>query len=158
LAFRIRRLRGTVQKRVGWYSGAGAALVCPMENGATGHRTSCEQCGVCWRPLSVTAAGQRPLPMAADPRPWSEVTVPRRRRLGPACDLRTETIQASQGTSSEDPNTTAVRYTGTALVIDEVMTGIASSGSAVRALVWTRSRAASTCTRRAWGRRVTMAG
>jgi hypothetical protein len=27
------------------------ALVCPVENGATGHRTDCERCGVCWRPL-----------------------------------------------------------------------------------------------------------
>jgi len=43
LVFRTRPLRRTVQKRVG------LALVCPTENGATGHRTDCERCRVCWR-------------------------------------------------------------------------------------------------------------
>lgn len=43
LVFRTLPLRRTVQKRVG------LALVCPVENGATGHRTDCERCGVCWR-------------------------------------------------------------------------------------------------------------
>jgi hypothetical protein len=43
LVFRTLPLRRTVQKRVG------LALVCPTENGATGHRTDCGRCGVCWR-------------------------------------------------------------------------------------------------------------
>jgi hypothetical protein len=51
LVFRIRQLRRRVQKRVDRKGSAGQALVCPTENGATGHRTSCAQCGVCWKPL-----------------------------------------------------------------------------------------------------------
>ena len=43
LVFRVRPLRRTVQKRIG------LALVCPTENGATGRRTDCERCRVCWR-------------------------------------------------------------------------------------------------------------
>ena len=43
LVFRTRPLRRTVLKRVG------LALVCPTENGATGRRTDCGRCGVCWR-------------------------------------------------------------------------------------------------------------
>ncbi len=43
LVFRTHPLRRTVQKRVN------LALVCPTENGATGHRTDCSRCGVCWR-------------------------------------------------------------------------------------------------------------
>jgi hypothetical protein len=53
LVFRIRRLRSQVCKRVP-LPVLGAALVCPVENGATGHRTSCERCGVCWRPLPAS--------------------------------------------------------------------------------------------------------
>jgi hypothetical protein len=41
LVFRVHRLRKTVAKRVG------LALVCPVENGATGHRTDCGRCRVC---------------------------------------------------------------------------------------------------------------
>jgi hypothetical protein len=62
LVFRVHRLRRVVQKHVAWRSGAGAALVCPVENGATGHRTSCEQCGVCWKPPPAAPAGRVPLP------------------------------------------------------------------------------------------------
>ena len=43
LIFRTLPLRRIVRKRIG------LALVCPVENGATGHRTDCERCGVCWR-------------------------------------------------------------------------------------------------------------
>lgn len=43
LVFRVHKLRQTVVKRVG------LALVCPVENGATGGRTDCGRCGVCWR-------------------------------------------------------------------------------------------------------------
>lgn len=50
LVFRIRRLRSHVCKRVSLDSG-GTALVCPVENGVTGHRTDCGRCGICWRPL-----------------------------------------------------------------------------------------------------------
>ena len=41
LVFRVQRLRKTVAKRVN------LALVCPVENGATGHRTDCGRCRVC---------------------------------------------------------------------------------------------------------------
>jgi hypothetical protein len=41
LVFRVRRLRKTVAKRIG------LALVCPVENGATGHRTDCGRCRLC---------------------------------------------------------------------------------------------------------------
>lgn len=41
LVFRVGRLRKVVAKRVG------LALVCPVENGATGHRTDCGRCRVC---------------------------------------------------------------------------------------------------------------
>jgi hypothetical protein len=41
LVFRVNRLRRTVVKRIG------LALVCPVENGATGHRTDCGRCRVC---------------------------------------------------------------------------------------------------------------
>ena len=43
LVFRTVGLRRRVQKRIG------LALVCPTENGITGHRTDCERCRVCWR-------------------------------------------------------------------------------------------------------------
>ena len=43
LVFRTLPLRRAVRKRVG------LALVCPPENGATGHRTDCARCRVCWR-------------------------------------------------------------------------------------------------------------
>jgi hypothetical protein len=43
LVFRVHRLRKTVAKRVS------LALVCPVENGATGHRTDCGRCRVCIR-------------------------------------------------------------------------------------------------------------
>jgi hypothetical protein len=42
LVFRTLPLRRSVQKRVG------LTLVCQTENGATGHRTDCSLCGVCW--------------------------------------------------------------------------------------------------------------
>jgi hypothetical protein len=51
LVFRLRRLRRRVCNRVSWQRGQGQALVCPVENGVTGHRTTCSQCGVCWKPL-----------------------------------------------------------------------------------------------------------
>jgi hypothetical protein len=41
LVFRVRRLRHTVAKRVA------LAVVCPAENGATGHRTDCGRCRLC---------------------------------------------------------------------------------------------------------------
>src|SRR5262249_17793018 len=41
LGFRTLPLRCTVLKRVG------LALVCPTENGATGHRTDCGRCRLC---------------------------------------------------------------------------------------------------------------
>jgi hypothetical protein len=41
LVFRVMRLRRAVVKRVG------LAMVCPVENGATGHRTDCGRCRVC---------------------------------------------------------------------------------------------------------------
>ena len=41
LIFRVQRLRKTVAKRVS------LALVCPVENGATGHRTDCGRCRLC---------------------------------------------------------------------------------------------------------------
>jgi hypothetical protein len=41
LVFRVHRLRRTVAKRVS------LALVCPVENGATGHRTGCGRCRLC---------------------------------------------------------------------------------------------------------------
>jgi hypothetical protein len=64
LVFRVRRLRGAVQKRVAWGAGQGAALVCPTENGATGPRTTCSPCAFCWRPLPEPAGqGRRPLPL-----------------------------------------------------------------------------------------------
>jgi hypothetical protein len=50
LVFRVHALRRLVQKWVPWRPGVGRALVCPVENGVTGHRTTCGQCGVCWRP------------------------------------------------------------------------------------------------------------
>ena len=43
LVFRIRRLRRRPFKRIN------LVLVCPVENGATGHGTVCERCGVCWK-------------------------------------------------------------------------------------------------------------
>jgi hypothetical protein len=58
LVFRVRSLRRLVRKRVGWEGGAGQALVCPTENGVTGHRTSCEQCGVCWRAPAPPSPGR----------------------------------------------------------------------------------------------------
>jgi hypothetical protein len=45
--FRVQRLRKTVQKRVALP--LAVALTCPVENGATGHLTDCQRCGVCWR-------------------------------------------------------------------------------------------------------------
>jgi hypothetical protein len=41
LVFRVRRLRKTVAKRVA------LAVVCPVENGATGRRTDCGRCRLC---------------------------------------------------------------------------------------------------------------
>jgi hypothetical protein len=41
LVFRVQRLRKHVAKRIG------LALVCPVENGATGRRTDCGRCRVC---------------------------------------------------------------------------------------------------------------
>jgi len=70
LVFRVRRLRGAVAKRVGCRSGP-PALVCPVENGATGHRTDCGRCGLCWRgpptdvPGVVGAAPRLALPLVA---------------------------------------------------------------------------------------------
>jgi hypothetical protein len=43
LVFRVHRLRKAVAKRVA------LALVCPVENGATGHRTDCGRCRLCIR-------------------------------------------------------------------------------------------------------------
>jgi hypothetical protein len=43
LVFRTRRLRGKPARRIG------LTLVCPVENGVTGHRTDCEKCGHCWK-------------------------------------------------------------------------------------------------------------
>jgi len=43
LVFRVVRLRKRVAKRIG------LTMVCPVENGATGHRTDCGRCGVCWK-------------------------------------------------------------------------------------------------------------
>jgi hypothetical protein len=68
LVFRVRRLRGAVLKRVPWLDAPGAALVCPTENGITGHRTSCSQCRLCWRPLPEPPAGpRRALPLLGSP-------------------------------------------------------------------------------------------
>lgn len=39
--FRVRKLRSTVAKRIG------LVMVCPVENGATKHRTDCARCKVC---------------------------------------------------------------------------------------------------------------
>jgi hypothetical protein len=50
LVFRVHRLRGRVQKRTPFQAGGSAALVCPVENGVTGHRTTCEKCKICWQP------------------------------------------------------------------------------------------------------------
>ena len=61
LAFRVRRLRQVVQKHVPGLSGP--VLVCPIENGATGQRTTCEQCGVCWKPLPAERGGRLSLPI-----------------------------------------------------------------------------------------------
>jgi hypothetical protein len=61
LVFRVRSLRRLVQKRVCWVGGVGQALVCPTENGITGHRTSCEQCGVCWRATASPRPRRMPL-------------------------------------------------------------------------------------------------
>jgi hypothetical protein len=63
LVFRVRQLRRRVQKRVPWEGRIGQALVCPTENGVTGHRTSCEQCGVCWRGPAPPPPGRLPLPV-----------------------------------------------------------------------------------------------
>jgi hypothetical protein len=68
LVFRVRTLRTGVQKRVGWGWGVGMALVCPVENGATGHRTSCEQCGVCWMAPALPSPTRVPLPVVATSR------------------------------------------------------------------------------------------
>jgi hypothetical protein len=43
LVFRVRRLRRKPAKRIG------LTLVCPVENGATGHLTDCQRCAVCWK-------------------------------------------------------------------------------------------------------------
>jgi hypothetical protein len=64
LVFRVHRLRSEVRKWLPWQSGAGRALVCPTENGATGPRTACDRCAVCWKPLpSPTLSGRLPLPL-----------------------------------------------------------------------------------------------
>ncbi len=63
LVFRTSPLRTRVQKYVSWERRAGRALVCPVENGVTGPRTTCSQCGLCWRalpqpgPQSLSRAG-----------------------------------------------------------------------------------------------------
>lgn len=59
LVFRVPALRRQVQKRVPSTGGQGQALVCPVENGVTGRRTSCSQCGVCWRTPNIDAAMPR---------------------------------------------------------------------------------------------------
>jgi hypothetical protein len=59
LAFRLRPLRRSVCKWLPWRAAAGRALVCPVENGATGRRTTCGQCGVCWKPLPQDPAAHR---------------------------------------------------------------------------------------------------
>ena len=43
LVFRTYRLRRRPAKRIG------LPLVCPTENGSTGHRTDCGRCGLCWK-------------------------------------------------------------------------------------------------------------
>lgn len=43
LVFRIKKLRKKAAKRIG------LALVCPVENGATGNRTDCGRCKLCWK-------------------------------------------------------------------------------------------------------------
>jgi hypothetical protein len=43
LAFRVHRLRRRPARRIG------LVLVCPPENGVTGHRTDCGRCGICWQ-------------------------------------------------------------------------------------------------------------
>jgi hypothetical protein len=68
LVFRVRSLRRLVRMRVGWEGDTGQALVCPTENGVTGHRTSCEQCGVCWRQPAPPSSARVPLPVF-DPSP-----------------------------------------------------------------------------------------
>jgi hypothetical protein len=65
LVFRVRPLWRLVRKRVGWEGGAGQALVCPTENGATGRRTSCELCGVCWRGPAPPSPARFPMPVIA---------------------------------------------------------------------------------------------
>ncbi len=45
--FRVQRLRKTVPKRVALP--LATAITCPVENGATGHRTNCQLCRICWR-------------------------------------------------------------------------------------------------------------
>jgi len=62
LAFRVRRLRQVVQKHIPGLSGH-PVLVCPIENGATGHRMTCEQCGICWKPLAAGRDGRMSLPI-----------------------------------------------------------------------------------------------
>ena len=49
LVFRVHRLRRTVAKRVPTTGRVSLALVCPVENGATGHRTDCGRCRLCIR-------------------------------------------------------------------------------------------------------------
>ena len=51
LVFRTPHLRATVQKYVPWKRREGRALVCPVGNGVTGQRTTCSQCGLCWRAI-----------------------------------------------------------------------------------------------------------
>jgi hypothetical protein len=63
LIFRVQSLRRLVQKWVRWERGAAQTLVCPTENGVTGHRTSCEQCGICWREPSSSSPGRVSLPV-----------------------------------------------------------------------------------------------
>jgi hypothetical protein len=63
LVFRVPALRRQVQKRVLCGEGQSRALVCPVENGVTGHRTTCGQCGVCWRVSGGTTAPRLSLPL-----------------------------------------------------------------------------------------------
>jgi hypothetical protein len=53
LVFRVRRLRALAHKHLPC-TGGPPALVCPVENGATGPRTDCTRCGVCWRPAPAS--------------------------------------------------------------------------------------------------------
>lgn len=71
LIFRTQSLRRRIRKRVALPNGA-ETLVCPTENGVTGHRTDCERCGICWehpfqpQPQPQNQNGRVTLPMRPD--------------------------------------------------------------------------------------------